>query len=111
MLKIRTEQSGETGVLVIEGEMIIEHAEELKIILLEALEIQDSLDIAMERVNKVDLFGLQVLCSAHRSAMKAGKELTLFGERPQALRQAIVMAGYGSMVACSTGSICPWNGA
>ncbi len=109
MLKTRIEQTTETDVLVIEGEMIIDHAEELKIILLEALVNHGSLDITMERVDKVDLFGLQVLCSAHRYAMKTGKVLTLLGERPEALRDAMVRSGYGSSVACSTDSICPWN--
>ena len=109
MLKTRTEQTGETGVLVIEGEMIIEHAEELKMIFQEALENNGSLGITLERVDKVDLFGLQVLCSAHRSAMKAGKELCLIGEQPDALRDAIVMTGYGRTAACSAGKTCPWD--
>jgi anti-anti-sigma factor len=109
MLKTRTEQSSETGSLVLEGELIIEHAEELKRVLLETLEKQDSLVINMEHVDKVDLFGIQVLCSAHRLAMKSGKELTLTGEQPEALRDAIVMAGYGPTVACSADKICPWN--
>ena len=109
MLRTMVEQSGETGSLVIEGQMTVEHAEELKMIFLKALENKGSLDITLERVDKVDLFGLQVLCSAHRSAMKAGKELNLTGEQPEALRDAIVMTGYGRNAACSAGKTCPWN--
>jgi anti-anti-sigma factor len=109
MLKTRIEKSGGSGLLVLEGEMIIDHAEEMKRFFLEALEGRSSLDLNMEGVNKVDMFGLQVLCSAHRSAMKAGKELTLIGQRPEALRDAIVMAGYGRTAACSEDKTCPWN--
>jgi anti-anti-sigma regulatory factor len=109
MLKTRIERSGETGSLVLEGEMIIDHAEELKTILLEALKNGGSLGIAMEHVNKVDLFGLQVLCSAHRFAIKEGKALMLIGERSEALRDAIVTAGFGRTAACSAHITCPWN--
>jgi anti-anti-sigma regulatory factor len=109
MLRTRKERSGETGSLVLEGEMIIDHAEELKTILLEALKNGGSLGIAMDRVNKVDLFGLQVLCSAHRFAVKAGKELILIGERPEALRDAIATAGFGRTAACFAHRTCPWN--
>ena len=109
MLKTKMEQSGKISSLLIEGEMIIDHAEELKEIILNALDSVSSLNLDIEAVKKVDLFGLQVLCSAHRSAMKAGKELTLIGEWHEALRDAIVMTGYGSTVACSTDSSCPWN--
>ena len=109
MLKTRFEQSGEAGSLVLEGDMIIDHAEELKGILLEALKSRGSLDLNLEGINHVDLFGLQVLCAAHRSVFKAGKELTLIGKRPKALRDAVVMAGYGFTVACSANKTCPWN--
>ena len=109
MLKTRIEQSGETGFLVIEGEMIIEHAEELKTVFMEALKNGSALGIALERVNTVDMFGLQVLCSAHRTAMKSGKELMLIGEHPEALQNAIVLAGYGRTAACSADKTCPWN--
>jgi anti-anti-sigma factor len=109
MHKARIEQSGGSCSLVLEGEMIIDHAEELKRILLEALVGRRSLDINMEGVNKVDMFGLQVLCAAHRLAMKFDKELKLIGQRPEALRDAIVMAGYGLTAACSADKTCPWN--
>jgi anti-anti-sigma regulatory factor len=109
MLKTRIEQSGGSGSLVLEGEMIIDHGEELKRFFLGALESRGSLDLNLEGVSKVDLFGLQVLCSAHQSAVKANKVLTLIGKQPEALRDAVVMAGYGSTVACSLDKTCPWN--
>ena len=109
MLNTKIHQSGGSGLLVLEGELIIDHAEELKRFFLTALEGQGSLDINMEGVNKVDMFGLQVLCAAHRTAMKFDKELKLIGQQPEALRDAIVMAGYGRTAACSEDKACPWN--
>ncbi|MDH4161381.1 MAG: STAS domain-containing protein [Nitrospirota bacterium] len=109
MLKTRTEQTGKTGPLVLEGELVVEHAEELKKILLEALKNGDSLDIDIEHVDQADLFGLQTLCSAHRSAMKAGKKLTLVGVQSEAFRNAVSLAGYGRAAACRENITCPWN--
>jgi len=109
VLKTRIEQSGGSNSLILEGDMIIDHAEELKSSLLDMLKNCCSLDLNMERVNKVDMFGLQVLCSAHRSAMKVDKVMRLIGQQPEALRDAIVMAGYGRTVACSADKTCPWN--
>ena len=109
MLKTWIEQLEGSGSLVIEGEMIIDHAEELKKIFLGALESKGSLDLDLERVSKVDLFGLQVLCSAHHFALKAGKELTVTGKQPEALQDAIIMAGYGHTAPCSADKTCPWN--
>ncbi len=109
MLKTRIEPSGGSDSLVIEGEMIIDHAEELKNFFLGALEGRRFLELNMAGVSKVDMFGLQVLCSAHRYALKAEKELTLIGQQPEALRDAIAMAGYGCTAPCSADKICHWN--
>jgi len=108
MLKTRIEQTGDLGLLILEGEMTIDHAEELKSAFMETLKSCGSLDLNMEGVSKVDIFGLQVLCAAHRSAMKIDKKLTLIGQ-PDALRNTIDMAGYGRTAACSADKACPWN--
>jgi len=109
MLKTRIDQSGGSVSLAIEGEMIIDHAEELKRFFLGALEGRRSVELNMAGVSKVDIFGLQLLCSAHRYAGKADKELTLIGQQPEALRDAIVMAGYGCTAPCSAEKTCHWN--
>ena len=109
MIKTRLEQSAGCETLVLEGEMIIDHAAELKNVFLDALRGSGSLSLVIEGITKVDLFGLQVLCAAHHSAEKAGKALTLTGKQPEALRDAVVEAGYGRTVACSLDITCPWN--
>ena len=109
MLTTRNEQSGETGALVLAGGLTIEHAEELKHILLEALKNKSALHIDLQGVTKVDLFGLQVLCSAHLLAMETGKDMAFIGKRSGALEEAIVTAGYDRTAACSADKTCPWN--
>lgn len=109
MLKTRIKQSGGTGTLVLEGEMIIDHADELKGILLDALQHNRTLDLNLTGISKVDLFGLQVLCSAHRSALKTDQKLTMHGEQPGAFHDAIHLAGFNCSVACVADKTCPWN--
>ena len=109
MLKTRVEQSGGLGSLILEGEMIIDHAEELKSAFMDVLKSSSSLELRVEGVNKVDIFGLQVLCAAHRSAMKFDKELKLIGHQPAALRDAICKAGYSLTAACWPDKACFWN--
>jgi anti-anti-sigma regulatory factor len=109
MLKLLVEQSGGPGSLVIEGEMVVDHADQLKKTFLDELAKKGSLDLNLEGVGKVDLFGLQVLCSAHCSALKADKALTLVGKQPEALRDAVAESGYGCTATCSANKTCPWN--
>jgi len=109
MLKTRMEKSGGTGTLTLEGEMIVDHAEELKGIVLDALQHSGTLVLDLARISKVDLFGLQVLCSAHRSALKTDQKMSIHGEQPDAFRDAIHMAGFNCSVACVADKSCPWN--
>ena len=109
MLKTRVERSGGLGLLILEGEMIIDHAEELKSAFMDVLKSSSSLDFKVEGVSKVDIFGLQVLCSAHRTAIKFDKELKLIGQQPAALRDAIYKAGCSRTAACSGDKVCLLN--
>ena len=109
MIATRIERKEECSTLVLDGDLIVDHAEELKNIFLDILETADSLSLNLEGVNKADLFGLQVLCSAHRSFLKAGKELHLAGKHPAAFREAILAAGYDRTFACCLDRTCPWK--
>ncbi len=109
MLNARVEQAGGAGSLVLEGELIIDHAEELRRFFVEALESAGHLVLNIENVRKVDLFGLQVLCSAHRSARQANRELRLFGRQPEAFRNAVQQSGFGNHARCNVSNFCPWH--
>jgi len=110
MMTSRFEQIQESGSLALAGELIVDHAAELRKVLLDAFANIRSLVLVMNGVTRVDMFGLQVLCAAHQFAQKAGKELTLAHPQPEALRDAVVLSGYGHGAQCSKEKNCPWNG-
>lgn len=93
-------ESGDRTMLALSGECTIECAKDLAKALLEALSSRDRLVVNFEGVEAVDLSCLQILCSAHRSAVKAGKTLMFHPARPDALFRAALDAGYVRTTAC-----------
>jgi anti-anti-sigma regulatory factor len=87
-------QSGETCVLKLKGRWTIERVRELKDLLLEALRGGAQIIVEMEEPMEVDLSFLQVLCSAHRSALKLGKRLVLHCKKSQSFGQVVRDAGF-----------------
>ena len=93
--------NGESMVLALEGEMVIERAEQLKTSLCDALEAAHSIAINLEKVTKVGLPCLQLLCSAHQTALSHDKILSFQGGVPDAFRSAVEEAGYSHRIGCS----------
>ena len=93
-------QSGSRGVIMLEGDITLPHMEELKGVLIKALVNADDVSLSMEHVREVDLSGLQLLCSAHRSAIRFKKQLAFSGRRPKALIDAVEAAGYARVTGC-----------
>lgn len=71
------EQAQETTKLLISGPMTIEDAAHVKTSLVEALASSLLIEVDLGAVEAIDLSCLQVLCSAHRAAVQAGKKLVL----------------------------------
>lgn len=71
------QQSGDTGALAVSGALTIEDAAELKSVLVDALAVSSRLVLDLAEVEAADLCCLQLLCSAHRSAVRAGRSLEL----------------------------------
>lgn len=86
--------------LTISGECTIEWAKDLANSFLQALNSTDRLVVNFEGVEAVDLSCLQILCSAHRSAVKAGKTIMFHPARPDVLFRAARDAGYVRTSAC-----------
>ncbi len=85
------QQSGETGVLTFKGALTIEDAAELKSVIADALATSTGLVVDAAEIESTDLSCLQLLCSAHRSAVGAGKSLEILnsgGEFAAVLRAA-----------------------
>lgn len=103
------ELSGETGILAVGEALTIEDAAELKTAIADAFAATIHLYIDLSQVKEIDLCCLQLFCSAHRTAVSAGKTLALrnagegFGESSR-------NAGYLRHVGCmpDVGHDCLW---
>lgn len=80
--------------LSLEGELTVSNAAVLRERFLEALAQSEQVEIDLDGVSAVDLAGLQLLCSAHRTAVAQGKALTLKDGQVPALQQARAMSGF-----------------
>jgi anti-anti-sigma regulatory factor len=103
-------QSGNKSVITLEGDLTLPHAETLRGILTQALQESDDVTIAIVTVHNVDLSCLQLLCSAHRSAMRLKKQITFIGSPPQVFNDAVETAGLACVAGCKLGSghSCLW---
>lgn len=96
----KMEKSDATQVLTLKGALTIERANELKLVLLDALDKNDNVVLNLEAVTEVDLSCLQLLCSAHRTSLDRHKQLSLEGRQPESFQQTVRDAGYTRPVGC-----------
>ena len=103
-------QSGSKSVITLEGDLTLPHTEALKAIFTKALQESDDVTIAIVTVDNVDLSCLQLLCSAHRSAMRLKKQVTFIGSPPQVFNDAVEAAGLARAAGCKleSGHRCLW---
>ena len=103
-------QSGNKGVITLKDELTLPYAEELRDVLIEALEVTDEVSIAMENIQDVDLSCLQTLCSAHRSAVRSQKKMTFDKGLPWIFIDAAEVAGFSRLKGCKLDSenSCLW---
>lgn len=59
---------------------------------------------------EADITALQVICSAHRTAIARGKEFVCYGRIPQALQDLAAAVGSERHRECNynKGNLCPW---
>lgn len=93
-------RTGNKGVITIDGDATLQEAEDLRRVLIKALVDADEVSLNMEKVQKVDLSCLQLLCSAHRSATRFTKKLAFSGRLPQALKNAVEVSGFSRVTGC-----------
>ena len=93
MIKLELNQGADEAVLQIKGEMGLADAAELKAALLELAASSGTLRIDCAKVDRVDLAGLQLLCSAVRSAGAQQRQLLVDVSDLPVFQQAISAAG------------------
>jgi len=104
------EQSGKVAVLAVSGPVTVERACELKEILMKALHGADQVVFELEGMTQVDLSCLQMLCSAHRTATRLNKRITLGKVRPEVFSKAVECGGFERHTGCvlDTAKSCLW---
>ncbi len=98
--------------VVINGDMTIENAAEIRSALLQALSGGGRLLLDMRKVTGIDLAGLQLLCAAHRSAIACNKDFRVCGTDGEAVRSVSRDAGFPRHIGCvkDIHKTCIWAG-
>ena len=91
------DENGERSVLQVAGEATLEHAAELKQALLELFAATGDLSIDCAKTSRIDLAGLQLLCSACRTAIEQNRELTLEVHELPVFQQALTETGFSGL--------------
>lgn len=108
----REEEGGATLVLAVRGDLTIPFAGEFRRALLDAFDRAARVVVDVAGVSAVDLTGLQLLCSAHRSSYARNKALCLTGDREGVFADAASLAGFARHVGCDRDvrKNCIWTG-
>ncbi len=99
-------------VVTIAGEMTIPYADELRKQLLAAFEKANTITADLSGVTEIDVTGLQILCSAHRSSVFMKKRFTIIAGPGSAVWEAADAAGQLRQMGCVVDvcHTCIWMG-
>ncbi len=113
MMKSQFSQSGKAGVLALDGELTLEHADELRSVFIKAL-INNAAQVVLnlEKATRVDFSCLQLLCSVHRTSTRLNKGISFSGILPDILKRAVAKAGFARCIGCDLDrqESCLWVG-
>jgi len=100
---------GSKGELRLGGRLTIENSAGIKAGLLEALDARDNMEVCVEAASVADLSLLQLLCSAHYTAIKRNKQFVLKQAGGNLAAEAEA-AGLGRHKGCgrNAGNDCLW---
>ena len=92
--------------------LTIENAADFSRIIREALETSKNVAIEFEPSVELDITGVQLLCSACKSAASCGKSFSYHGPQPKALAEIISSSGAERHAVCkhNNDSTCIWFG-
>jgi len=110
---VRVEDDGHRRTIHVEGPVDLPHAGALRQTLLESLSVSAALPVVLDlhALERVDLVGLQLLCSSHRTAVLRGGNITV-GDAPDWFHTVCNAAGFArSRSTCPhrRGDNCLWR--
>jgi anti-anti-sigma regulatory factor len=104
----------ENGEIIINSgnRLTVETAGDFLQLVRETLDASKSVAIEFEAVVEIDITGVQIICSACKSAAAGGKSFSCQGPQPQGLADIINAYGAGHYAACNynNDSTCIWFG-
>ncbi|WP_029917333.1 STAS domain-containing protein [Pelobacter seleniigenes] len=105
MLALNEEVASDGALVVsLEGEATVENLDQVKEALLAALLNHDQVLVNCDRLESIDIFFIQLLCSAHRTAVAQEKKFALLDSLPSSLRDTVKVAGFIRQHGCRSGS-------
>ena len=111
MINVSVEKLGDVADVTVSGELNILDAEELKKIFIDALGMCGSVLVNIKDVEEIDLPSIQLLCSAHKTALNLNKTFAFRESVPAIIRKTFVSAGYSRHIGCSLdkNNTCLWR--
>jgi len=96
-------QKYEPATLSIEGSITLDSVTAVKDAFMKALSQSDELVVDINAATEVDVAGLQLLCACYRFAMHRNKTISLKGEEPSPVMQAMDRIGLSQCESCNVG--------
>ena len=107
MLTITRTSSTDILVLHLQGSLTVETVTDLREAIREAFEQPEQLiHVDASELTDIDFFGLQLICSAHRTSIQKNKLLTWHETRPSQIDDSMQVSGYTRHCGCT---LCPPN--
>jgi anti-anti-sigma factor len=110
MADIKVEKKGKERAIVINGGLTIEYAAELKNALQQSLKDGERVSLDLSNVTEMDLSGLQILCSAHKTSVNLKKTLEFMQNTCEVFKETVRKSGYKRYTGCikETEKSCLW---
>lgn len=110
-MSVKSKKSDAQKKVVLEGDLTASRAEKIKAVFINALMSANEVIVAFRKIADVDLSFLQLLCSAHRSAVRVHKRVRFDGSFPQILKDTAGASGFLRLTGCKgdCGKSCLWT--
>jgi ABC-type transporter Mla MlaB component len=97
----QNEKEGGVVTLQWSGDLTVRRMSELKAQVKKALATSANVSISLATDAECDVTLLQLLCAAHRTASRQGKNLTICGDFPEQFKMVLSLAGFCRHIGCS----------